>query len=85
MNVQLRPYQSEAVNQSFHLWGRNVLNLLGVAAVGAGKTIIASKIMKLHLNSPEKRVLFLAHREELLGQTVEKLIELIIEVGNKRP
>ena len=73
MNVQLRPYQSEAVNQSFHLWGRNVLNLLGVAAVGAGKTIIASTIMKLHLNSPEKRVLFLAHREELLGQTVEKL------------
>jgi len=73
MNVQLRPYQSEAVHQCFRFWERNVLNLLGVAAVGAGKTIIASTIMKLHLNSPEKRVLFLAHREELLGQTVEKL------------
>jgi superfamily II DNA or RNA helicase len=73
MNVQLRPYQSDAVHQCFGLWERNVLNLLGVAAVGAGKTIIASTIMKLHLNSPEKRVLFLAHREELLGQTVEKL------------
>lgn len=73
MNVQLRPYQSDAVHQCFGLWERNVLNLLGVAAVGAGKTIIASTIMKLHLNSPEKRVLFLAHRDELLGQTVEKL------------
>ncbi len=73
MNVQLRPYQSDAVQQCFRLWKQNVLNLLGVAAVGAGKTIIASTVMKLHLNSPEKRVLFLAHREELLGQTVEKL------------
>jgi superfamily II DNA or RNA helicase len=73
MNVQLRPYQSNAVHQCFRLWEQNVLNLLGVAAVGAGKTIIASTIMKRHLSSPEKRVLFLAHREELLGQTVEKL------------
>ncbi len=73
MNVQLRPYQSNAVHQCFRLWEQNVLNLLGVAAVGAGKTIIASTVMKLHLNAPEKRVLFLAHREELLGQTVEKL------------
>lgn len=73
MNVQLRPYQNDAVHQCFRLWEQNVLNLLGVAAVGAGKTIIASTVMKRHLSSPEKRVLFLAHREELLGQTVEKL------------
>jgi superfamily II DNA or RNA helicase len=73
MNVQLRPYQSLAVAQSFQLWEQKILNLLGVAAVGAGKTIIASTIIKRHLASPEKRVLFLAHREELLDQTVEKL------------
>ena len=73
MNVQLRPYQGEAVKCCFGLWERKVLNLLLVAAVGAGKTIIAAMIMKLHLGSPNKRVLFLAHREELLDQTVEKL------------
>jgi superfamily II DNA or RNA helicase len=73
MNVQLRPYQGEAVKCCFGLWERKVLNLLLVAAVGAGKTIIAAMIMKLHLGSPNKRVLFLAHREELLEQTVEKL------------
>ena len=73
MNVQLRPYQSDAVHQCFQLWERSVLNLLGVAAVGAGKTIIASTVMKLHLSRPERRVLFLAHREELLEQTVGKL------------
>ena len=73
MNVQLRPYQGEAVKCCFDLWERKVLNLLLVAAVGAGKTIIASVIMKLHLASPNRRVLFLAHREELLEQTVEKL------------
>jgi superfamily II DNA or RNA helicase len=73
MNVQLRPYQGEAVRCCFGLWEKRVLNLLLVAAVGAGKTIIAAMIMKLHLRSPNKRVLFLAHREELLEQTVEKL------------
>ncbi|HOC54051.1 MAG TPA: DEAD/DEAH box helicase [Verrucomicrobiota bacterium] len=73
MNVQLRPYQGEAVKCCFALWERKVLNLLLVAAVGAGKTIIASVIMKLHLGNPDKRVLFLAHREELLEQTLQKL------------
>jgi superfamily II DNA or RNA helicase len=73
MNMQLRPYQGEAVKCCFSLWEKKVLNLLLVAAVGAGKTIIAAMIMKLHLESPNKRVLFLAHREELLEQTVEKL------------
>ena len=73
MNVQLRPYQGQAVKCCFSLWEKKVLNLLLVAAVGAGKTIIAAMIMKLHLGSPNKRVLFLAHREELLEQTVEKL------------
>lgn len=73
MTVQLRPYQGEAVRHCFQLWNNNVLNLLLIAAVGAGKTIIASTIMKLHLAEKGKRVLFLAHREELLEQTVEKL------------
>ena len=62
MKVQLRPYQGEAVRCCFGLWEKRVLNLLLVAAVGAGKTIIAAMIMKLHLRSPNKRVLFLAHR-----------------------
>ena len=73
MNVQLRPYQAEAVKCCFDLWEKKVLNLLLVAAVGAGKTIIASVIMKLHLAHHGRRVLFLAHREELLEQTVQKL------------
>lgn len=73
MHVQLRPYQRAAVQCSFDLWDRNILNLLLVAAVGAGKTIIASTIIHQHLSQPDKRVLFLAHREELLGQTVDKL------------
>ena len=73
MSVQLRNYQATAVSECFKLWNSNVLNLLVVAAVGAGKTVIASRIIQLHLQAPQKRVLFLAHREELLQQTKEKL------------
>src|ERR1039457_3822085 len=73
MNVQLRPYQGEAVRCCFGLWEKRVLNLLHVAAVGAGKTILAPMIMTLHLGSSNKRLLVLAHRQELLEQTVEKL------------
>lgn len=71
--IALRPYQEEAVQCCFALWQQDVRNLLLVAAVGAGKTIIAATIMKRHLIEKANRVLFLAHREELLSQTVEKL------------
>lgn len=73
MKISLRPYQANAVSECFKLWQANIRNLLVIAAVGAGKTIIAATIMKQHLAAPNKRVLFLAHREELLEQTVEKL------------
>ena len=45
--------------------------LLGVAAVGAGKTIIASAVIQARL--PEGPALFLAHRDELLSQALDKL------------
>jgi superfamily II DNA or RNA helicase len=71
--MNLRPYQCNAVGQCFRLWSAGILNLMIVAAVGAGKTIIAATIIEQHLKDPRNRVLFLAHREELLEQTVEKL------------
>jgi superfamily II DNA or RNA helicase len=48
--------------------------LLGVAATGAGKTVIASHILlERFVHGPS---LFIAHREELLTQAIDKLIRV---------
>lgn len=66
--MNLRPYQQRAFNAvtaGWSQWQRQ----LGVAATGAGKTIIFS-----HLAAAETgRTLILAHREELVSQAVLKL------------
>jgi superfamily II DNA or RNA helicase len=49
----------------------NVTAAIFVAAVGAGKTIIASAVIQARL--PEGPALFLAHRDELLDQAIDKL------------
>jgi superfamily II DNA or RNA helicase len=45
--------------------------LLGVAATGSGKTVIASVIIQARL--PEGPSLFIAHRSELIDQALDKL------------
>ena len=44
---------------------------MGVAATGSGKTVIAASVIKARL--PEGSALFLAHRDELLSQAIDKL------------
>ena len=68
--MQLRPYQEEAANRTLKSWTQYD-RLLGVAATGAGKTVIAAHI--IHTRMPEGPALFIAHREELLNQAIEKL------------
>lgn len=69
-----RPYQSasvESVEQAF----REFSKVLGVAATGAGKTIVFSMFTQRHLaERAENRVLIIAHREELLTQAAQKLM-----------
>jgi superfamily II DNA or RNA helicase len=68
--MQLRPYQEEAVSRTLQCWTQYD-RLLGVAAVGAGKTIIAAAVIQARL--PEGPALFIAHRDELLNQAIDKL------------
>jgi hypothetical protein len=68
--MQLRPYQQKAVSRTLKCWTQYD-RLLGVAATGAGKTIIAAAIIQARLS--EGPALFIAHREELLSQAVDKL------------
>ncbi|WP_051663491.1 DEAD/DEAH box helicase [Alicyclobacillus macrosporangiidus] len=73
---RLRDYQQAAV-KAVHEYGkpRPVL----VAATGAGKTVIASKIAVDRLQRGP--VLFLAHRDELLDQTLEKFAAVFDSFG----
>lgn len=82
--MELRSYQQraiDAVQAGWPQWHRQ----LGVAATGAGKTIMFS-----HLAAAERgRTLILAHRKELVWQAVQKLkaatgIFASVEQGNSR-
>lgn len=70
----LRPYQVDAVDRAFAAWLR-VRRVLLVAPTGAGKTVLAAEIIDRFHNRGEK-VLFLAHRQELIDQTCEKLTDV---------
>lgn len=69
-----RPYQTnavESVEQAF----REFSKVLGVAATGAGKTIVFSMFTQRHIAERDgNRVLIIAHREELLTQAAQKLM-----------
>lgn len=71
--IPLRPYQVEAVErvrQSIRAGARRILLVL---ATGGGKTVVASNIVASSV-AKSKRVLFLAHRRELIRQTFAKLV-----------
>ena len=67
--MELRPYQQEAVEAVEEGWKEHDKQLL-VCPTGGGKTIIFSKIAK---DIQPERTLILCHREELLGQAIDKL------------
>jgi len=70
--MNLRPYQEYAVTETLD-YLQGCQRVLGVAATGAGKTVIFSEVARRHLNLGGKRVLVLAHRQELVAQAVDKL------------
>lgn len=71
--MELRPYQKECVEnieKDFHEFNRVIV----VLATGLGKTVIANKLADKFIKLG-KKVLFLAHREELLDQAAEKMLK----------
>lgn len=71
--IILRDYQRECVEAIHGAWKRGVRNPLVVLPTGAGKTIIAAALMDTMFAQRGYKSLFLAHRRELLTQTVEKV------------
>ena len=69
--MQLRPYQTYAIDATLAAW-REHSDVLGVAATGAGKTVIFISLLTQLLGAG-KRAVVLAHREELIYQPIERL------------
>lgn len=78
MKIGKRPYQQRAVkNLRKKLKSDN--KVLAVAPTAAGKTVIASLLVKA---SPEyKKVLWIAHRHELIDQAYNSLVGMGLSVG----
>jgi len=73
MNYEVRDYQNEAIKTVFNKLASGVKNQLIVIATGLGKTYIATRIaeeLEVKLKK-EIRILFVAHREELIDQAAE--------------
>lgn len=75
MDITLRDYQESAVTAALSFLNRKV-NPLVIAPTGAGKTVIASAIMKRwQIANGGRRVFFVAHRKELIEQAEATLIK----------
>jgi superfamily II DNA or RNA helicase len=70
--MELRPYQDEVVDEFERKVAEGIRRIIIVAPTGAGKTVIAAEIIK-RAAAKSQRVLFLAHRDELLVQPRDKL------------
>ncbi len=78
--ITLRDYQLEVVEKVRESIRRGNRRILIVAPTGAGKTVIASHIIKA-AEAKNRYVNFLAHRRELINQTSKKLIQFGVEHG----
>ena len=70
--MELRDYQVEAIKNARAELASGKKRVLIVAPTGSGKTVVAAAIIRSAVEKG-KRIVFLAHRKELITQTSEKL------------
>lgn len=91
MTFRPRPYQKTAVEEVYRRYENQRRKLLLHLPTGAGKTVIATLIIdKLLTTQPEfGRILFVAHRQEIIDQTAKTLkkqlrhLSIAIEQGKR--
>lgn len=74
MKFELRPYQNETIDSILTTWKNDTNKILTSLATGLGKTVIFTHLSDKHLVKNRKKVLVIAHREELLKQAYEKFL-----------
>ena len=80
MGITLRPYQVKAVNEARAAIKAGRRRLILRAPTGAGKTIVAAAIVQSAIERGS-RVLFLAHRKELIDQASTKMDAFDLDHG----
>lgn len=89
MTVELRPYQIKAIENVKRVLRAKVRRVLICAPTGSGKTLTSGAIIR-GAHAKGSRVLFVAHRKELVDQSVKALMRLgissigVIRAGDKR-
>ena len=78
--MQLRGYQTDALNKIRQACSDGKKSILVVSPTGSGKGVILSSIIK-SANNKSKKVLFLVHRREILFQISEYLDKYNIDYG----
>jgi len=85
-NVDLRPYQEEAIDAIRNEFVEGIKSTLLILPTGTGKTVTFGMIAR-RVVEKKGQVLILAHRSELIEQAVSKLdalgVEAAIEQGDK--
>ena len=71
--IQLRDYQKETIAKVYNLYRNGKKSVMLVAPTGSGKTLLSSHIMKDAV-AKGLRVLFIVHRENLIPQTKNTLV-----------
>lgn len=66
--MDLRPYQSQLVNDVWGSWAQGALNTLMRLDTGGGKTVILAFLVNLWVQQSRGAVAVIAHRQELVSQ-----------------
>ena len=80
-NFKLRDYQRDLIEKIYSCWQQGERRVMAQCPTGGGKTIIFTAIAN-NLARQNKKVLILAHRQELIAQAVNKVRDIIgVEPG----
>src|SRR5882757_1627740 len=78
--IELRPYQSDVVDEFERAVAAGQKRIILVAPTGAGKTVVAAEVIKRAVEQHQTD-LVLAHRREIIGQTSRKFYDHGIRHG----
>lgn len=81
MSEKLREYQLNIINETFYSLEKSYSSVLLQMPTGTGKTHVFAEIVRrwIRVYEPNKRVLILAHRIELIDQILERLLRFGIK------
>jgi DNA repair protein RadD len=78
--MKLRDYQVEVVDEFERKVAEGFKRIIVVAPTGGGKTVVAAEVIKRAV-AMYQRVIFIAHRDELLTQARDKLTRFDVAAG----